>query len=151
MTRIDKLLFLAAISSFGLFDAVTTVVAADYLGSYAYESSMVLRSVEASNGAVVLLLVKLWCVLVALLVALYVAEHSRHGYTAKCCMIGTTIAGLYAGLSNLNIIFAGSSFQVLGFDTQVISIILLLGFGCIGAMMDAVDHAMQPAKRTMVG
>jgi hypothetical protein len=148
--KIAKLFLISAIVCFVLYDIITTVIAFDYLGSFQYETSFLLKNSFGIAGIPGFILAKASISIIAiLLVYLYIEHlhpscHDDDGLTslATTCvngaglgiLAGTTMAGLFVGTSNLNIPLNGSSIWLLGLDSSTIGIAIILASVAIGSV-----------------
>ncbi len=123
----DKFFLLAiAILTFILYDGATTIIVADYLGSWGYETSAVIRQAQDNFGMLGFMFVKIMlCMLCLSLLYLITGLQKQTEMLAHTLYLGFTITGLYAGTSNLNIILNGTSFYLLGLDAQKTCILIL--------------------------
>jgi hypothetical protein len=58
--------------------------------------------------------------------------------TAAGVLLGAAGAGLFAGLSNLNGVFNGSTFSLYGADANILSILIILSSLVIGLSADVL-------------
>jgi hypothetical protein len=148
--KIAKLLLISAIVCFVLYDIITTVIAFDYLGSFQYETSFLLKNSFGIAGVPGFILAKAAISIIALLlVYLYIEYfptlcHDNDGLTrlATTCvngaglgiLAGATMAGLFVGTSNLNIPLNGSSIWLLGLDSGTVAIAIIIAGVAIGSV-----------------
>ena len=107
MDTMDACLVLLSVLSFGLFDAVTTLMAANTVGIMYESNSLVqyLYNIEGTGGLFAVF--KIIVVLVAVFGLLLL------GYR-RYALMGVALAGLYVGASNLTVATGGSSFPIPG-------------------------------------
>lgn len=102
-----RLLFLVSVALFGVYDAITTLIAADYMRSQGYEpfaaeTSDILSAVGAAFGPAGFVIAKLGIVIAVFWVILWVVERSQWmNYSYKALYVGSSLAGIMAGTSNL--------------------------------------------------
>ncbi len=130
------LIFLLSFVSYGLYDAGSTVLAADYLDSFQYESSGLLRAVGMSSDAPGFLAIKLGVVFIALMFTLYLGVQFPGLRTAAIWVLsGAILAGIFVGTSNLNIILNGHSIFLFGQDPNFVGTAIIGIFGLDGILM----------------
>ncbi len=149
--KYSRLLLISAIVCFVFYDLITTILAFNYLGSFQYESSFLLKTIFNIGGVPGFILMKAgFSTILLLLVYLHVEyfhkaglegsdEHSPaaiaslHG-AGIGTLAGATIAGLFAGTSNLNILLNGSSIWLMGIDSGTIAIVIVIGSCILGCL-----------------
>ncbi len=121
-----KWLLILAILSFVLYDAITTIMVIKHVGIQ-YETSFVIRYTYTMYGINGFIITKIFLTTFLLL---FVYIMGRTIYCIRNSIIGlyigVTLAGLYAGSSNINIILNDSSFWLFGLDARIVSNLMLL-------------------------
>ena len=130
------LLFSSSIVFFVLYDVISTIAAFNYLGSFQYEKSFLLKTSFDAAGVPGFILIKIILSMLALCLAYLLVErfHKFRG-VGLGILAGATAAGLFVGTSNFNIILNDSSFWLMGLDSGTISAILILGCTLAGFLL----------------
>ncbi len=125
--KLKTVFIIYAVLFFIVFDAVSTLIAANYLGSFDYEKSNLLKIAYDAGGVYGFLLVKIVLGTV-LLLALYVLSELYPKYEQHLTLVlfGVAASGLFVGLSNLNIVVNGHSIWFFGIDAGTIATITLI-------------------------
>jgi hypothetical protein len=113
-----KRLFILSIIFFILFDMISTIWALNYLGSYEYESSYILRNSFENFGLIGFIIIKF----IIASIVLWIAYKLEFNYI----LIGTIIGGIYVGISNCMIPLTGHSLYIFNLDSQIIGICLIV-------------------------
>ena len=162
----SRLLLLSAILCFVFYDLITTIVAFNYLGSFQYESSLLLRTTFDVGGVPGFILIKAGIsTLLLLLVYLHIEYFTKAGdegrginspiVTASLngagigTLMGATIAGLFAGTSNLNIVLNGSSIWLMGMDSGTIAMAIIIGSSILGFLAVSAGMPVKTLKTVL--
>ena len=139
-----KLLFASAIVFYILYDIVSTIAAFNYLGTFQYEKSVLLKSAYDSAGVLGFIFIKVIFSMIALYFAYLLIEHfPRFQGIGMGILAGATLAGIFVGSSNFNIVFNGSSFWIMGIDSGTLAALIIVGCAVIGYLITPVE---KPAK-----
>ena len=130
------LLFTSSIVFYVLYDIVSTIAAFDYLGTFEYEKSIILKASFDAAGLWGFILIKVLFSVAALYLAyLLVERFHRFRGVGMGILAGATLAGIFVGSSNLNIILNGSSFWLMGVDSGTIAALLIVGCAAAGFLL----------------
>jgi len=140
MMKPTGLLFSLAIVFFVLYDIVSTIAAFNYLGSFQYEKSLLLKASFDTAGVPGFILIKMILSTFALSLAYLLVErfHQFRG-VGMGILGGATAAGLFVGTSNFNIILNGSSFWLMGLDSGTIAATLILAGAVAGFIVTSSE------------
>ncbi len=139
--KTSRLLFASAIVFYVLYDIVSTIAAFNYLGTFEYEKSLVLKASFDAAGVPGFILIKVVFSILALYLAYLLIEHfKKFRGVGMGILTGASVAGLFVGTSNFNIIFNGSSFWVLGLDSGTIAALLILGCAVGGFLLTPAER-----------
>ncbi len=131
-----KLLFASAIVFYVLYDIVSTIAAFNYLGTFQYEKSVLLKTAFDSGGVLGFIFMKVVFSMIALYMAYLLIEHfPRFRGIGMGILAGATIAGIFVGSSNLNIVFNGSSFWLAGLDSGTIAALIIIACSVSGYIL----------------
>jgi hypothetical protein len=120
-------LFSFSIVFFVLYDVISTIAALNYLGTFEYEKSFLLKASFGAAGVPGFILIKMIFSLLALGLAYMLVERfNKFRGVGLGILAGATAAGLFVGTSNFNIILNNSSFWLMGLDSGTIAAILIL-------------------------
>lgn len=134
--KASRLLFASSIVFYVLYDIISTIVAFNYLGTFQYEKSFILKTSFDALGAPGFILMKVIFSLIALYLAYLLVEHfKKFRGVGLGILAGASIAGLFVGTSNFNIVYNGSSFWIMGIDSGTIAALLILGCAAAGYIM----------------
>ncbi len=123
----SKLLFVSSTVFYIFYDIFSTIAASEYLGTFDYEKSLVLKASYNAAGIPGFILIKLIISLMALYLVYLLAERNRRFRGAGLgIMAGATFAGIFVGTSNLNIVLNGSSFWIMGLDSGTIAAFIIM-------------------------
>ena len=135
------MLFGSAILFYVLYDIVSTMAAFNYLGTFQYEKSFILKTAFDSAGVMGFIFIKVVFSLMALYLAYLLIEHfKKFRGVGMGILAGATAAGIFVGSSNLNIVLNGSSFWVMGLDSGTIAALLILGCAVGGFLLTPSDR-----------
>ena len=126
---------------FSLYDLVSTIMSVRAVG-YGYEGNTIIREVIRSSGTAGFAGVKFGATLLALFTVYYVVQHKDDFGWGNAKMsygvyIGAIASSLFAATSNLSVVYAGSSFYLLGLNSLQASMALLFTAPLCGLVMDA--------------
>ncbi len=132
----SSLLFASSIASYVLYDIISTIAAFNYLGTFQYEKSFLLKASFDAAGVPGFILIKIIFSLFALYIAYLLVErfHKFRG-VGLGILAGATMAGVFVGSSNFNIVLNGSSFWLLGLDSGTIAALLIFGCAVAGFLI----------------
>ena len=122
---LDASLALSAFIASGVLDTVTTMMCGTAYG-YSYESSTLVRDVVGSAGITGLFALKAVATLICLALLYVIASHPLLRYPVRGLMVGVTIVGLFAGISNMDALWSGSSIFIFGIAANYIAYVLLV-------------------------
>jgi len=132
----SSLLFASSIVCYVLYDIISTIAAFNYLGTFQYEKSFLLKASFEAAGMPGFILIKIIFSLMALCLAYLLVEHFRRFRGIGLGILaGATAAGLFVGTSNLNIVLNGSSFWLMGLDSGTVAVLLIIGCAVAGLLM----------------
>ena len=135
-----RLLFASSIVFYVLYDIISTIAAFNYLGTFQYEKSFILKASFDAAGVPGFIMMKVAFSLAALYLAyLLVERYRRFRGVGLGILAGATAAGLFVGSSNFNIVLNGSSFWLMGLDSGTIAALLILGCAAAGFLMTPSD------------
>ena len=142
--KTSNLLFGSAIIFYVLYDIISTMAAFNYLGTFQYEKSFILKTAFDSAGVTGFIFIKVIFSLLALYLAYLLIEHfQKFRGVGMGILAGATAAGIFVGSSNMNIVLNGSSFWVMGVDSGTIAALLILGCAVGGFLLTPSD---KPAR-----
>jgi hypothetical protein len=162
----SRLLLISAIVCFVFYDLISTILAFNYLGSFQYESSLLLRATFDIGGVPGFILIKagistLLLILVYLHVEYYpkaMGEETGMNSPAITAglrgagigtLAGATIAGFFAGTSNLNIVLNGSSIWLMGIDSGTVAMALVIGSSVLGFLAVPAGKPIKTLKTVL--
>lgn len=162
----SRLLLISAIVCFVLYDIISTILAFNYLGSFQYESSFLLKTTFDAGGIPGFILMKAGISMLLLLLVYLHVEHFQkpggEGQGAHLPMVnaslhgagigiltGATMAGLFAGTSNLNIVLNGSSIWLMGIDSGTIAMALIIGSSILGFLAVPTGKPVKTIKTVL--
>ena len=139
--KTSNLLFGSAIIFYVLYDIISTMAAFNYLGTFQYEKSFILKTAFDSAGVTGFIFIKVIFSLLALYLAYLLIEHfQKFRGVGMGILAGATAAGIFVGSSNINIVLNGSSFWVMGLDSGTIAALLILGCAVGGFLLTPSDR-----------
>ncbi len=142
----SRLLFASSIVFYLLYDIISTIAAFNYLGTFQYEKSFILKTSFDTAGVPGFIMMKVVFSLAALYLAyLLVERFRRFRGVGLGILAGATAAGLFVGSSNFNIVLNGSSFWLMGLDSGTIAALLILGCAVAGFL---ITPSEKPAGTT---
>lgn len=127
IVKTSRLLLVSSIMSYVLYDTISTLAAYNFLGTFEYEKSMVIKASYDAAGIPGFLLVKILFSTLAIFLAYMLMERQKKFLGAGTGMLaGATIAGMFVGTSNFNIVLNGSSIWILGLDSGTIAALIIV-------------------------
>lgn len=133
-----RALFVLAFMFLGVYDTITSLMAAEYMGGFEAEISPILGPVGEALGPLGFAAVKLLGVLAAAGGALWLAEHHQYIRHTACTILGgSALGGALAGTGNL-LGISGRPIIIAGDPAMYAYIIYVLVAGCFlcGALLD---------------
>jgi hypothetical protein len=123
----SRLLFASSIVFYVIYDIISTIAAFNYLGTFQYEKSFILKASFDAAGVPGFIAMKVIFSLAALYLAYMLVERfQKFRGVGLGILAGATVAGLFVGTSNFNIVLNGSSFWLMGLDSGTIAALLIL-------------------------
>lgn len=109
------------------YDILSTLAAYNYLGTFDYEKSVLIKAAFDVAGVPGFIGVKTLFSTLAIFTSFLLMEryHMFKKFGAGI-LAGATLAGLFVGTSNFNIILNGSSFWIFGIDSGTIATIIII-------------------------
>jgi hypothetical protein len=142
--KLSRLLFASSIIFYVLYDIISTIAAFDYLGTFEYEKSFILKASFDTAGLPGFIMMKVVFSLAALYIAYMLIErYKKFSGVGLGILAGASAAGLFVGTSNFNIVFNGSSFWLMGLDSGTIAALLIVGCALAGFV---IKPAEKPAE-----
>lgn len=140
----SKLLLLSAVLFYVVYDVISTIAAFNYLGTFEYEKSFLLKASFDAAGVPGFITIKMVLSMVALLLAYTLVErfHQFRG-VGMGLLGGATMAGAFVGTSNFNILLNGSSIWVAGIDSGTFAAILIVGCSLLGLFLIREDTGLK--------
>lgn len=138
----ESILPLAVLSIvfYGVFDAATTIYTAGVIQAsgipnpYHYEISPLVTSGLFGSGHAAVILTKV-AVLSASLVIIWIASRKPQlALSSNVMLMGSIVAGLLAGSSNLYLAFAGENFEVFGVSSAFATLVVAAAFEIYGLL-----------------
>jgi hypothetical protein len=142
--KISKLLFASSIIFYVFYDIISTIAAFNYLGTFEYEKSFILKASFDTAGLPGFIMMKVVFSLAALYIAYMLIERfKKFSGVGLGILAGASAAGLFVGTSNFNIVFNGSSFWLMGLDSGTVAALLIVGCALAGFI---IKQAEKPAE-----
>ena len=142
--RLSRLLFASSVIFYVFYDIISTLAAFNYLGTFQYEKSFLLKTSFDMAGVPGFILMKIVFSLIALYLAFLLVERfPKFRGIGLGILAGATAAGIFVGSSNLNIVFNGSSFWFMGIDSGTLAAIIIVGCAVLGFVL---VHEEQPTS-----
>ncbi len=133
IVRLSKLLLVTSVLFYVLYDIFSTLAAYSYLGSFEYEKSFLIKSAFQIAGIPGFISIKMAVSMVAIVAAYLLMErYEQFMGLGVGVLSGATVAGLFVGTSNMNILFQGNSIWLLGMDSGTVASILICGCSLLG-------------------
>jgi hypothetical protein len=144
--RLSRLLLVTSVICYVLYDIVSTLAAYSYLGSFEYEKSFLIKSAFELAGVPGFISIKMVVSLIAITAAYLLMErYVQFRGLGVGVLSGATVAGLFVGTSNMNILFQGSSIWLLGMDSGTVASIIICGCSLAGFLMP--EHIIRRLSR----
>ena len=138
--KTSNLLFATSILFYVLYDIISTMAAFSYLGTFQYEKSFILKSAFDAAGVWGFILIKVLFSVIALYLAyLLIEPYRKFRGVGLGILAGASVAGLFVGSSNMNIVLNGSSFWVMGLDSGTVAALLILGCAIGGFLLTPAE------------
>ncbi len=133
---------MSAIVFYVLYDIVSTLAAYNFLGSFEYEKSYFIKTAFDLAGVPGFIAIKVVMSALAISAAYLLMEHySRLRAFGAGILGGASVAGLFVGTSNFNILLNGSSIWILGLDSGTIAALIIILFAGAGLIMSRPQPA----------
>ena len=133
--RLSRLLLISSIISYIGFDIFSTLAAYSYLGTFEYERSTLIRGAFDLAGVPGFILIKVTISLLAISASFWLMErYEQFRGLGAGVLGGATVAGLFVGTSNINILYQGSSIWLLGLDSGTVATIIICGCSLLGLL-----------------
>jgi hypothetical protein len=134
--RLSRLLLVTSVICYVLYDIVSTLAAYSYLGSFDYEKSILIKTAFQLAGVPGFISIKVIVSLIAIAAAYLLMErYEQFRGLGVGVLSGASVAGLFVGTSNMNILFQGSSIWLLGMDSGTVASIIICGCSLGGFLM----------------
>ena len=134
--KLSRLLFASSVVFYVFYDIISTLAAFNYLGTFQYEKSLLLKTSYDMGGVPGFIFIKLVFSMLALYLAyLLIERFPRFRGIGLGILGGATAAGIFVGSSNLNIIFNGSSFWFLGIDSGTLAAVIIIACAVLGYLL----------------
>lgn len=145
--RISRLLVATSIVFYVFYDIVSTIAAYSYLGTFEYEKSTLIKAAFYAAGVPGFISIKLVVSMIAILAAYLLMErYERFRGLGAGILAGATLAGLFVGTSNMNILFNGCSIWLLGMDSGTIAAIIICACSAVGLLAYALRNKSPLAR-----
>jgi hypothetical protein len=133
--RLSRLLLVSSIICYIGFDIFSTLAAFYYLGTFEYERSTLIKGAFDLAGVPGFILIKVSVSLLAISAAFWLMErYEQFRGLGAGVLGGATMAGLFVGTSNINILYQGSSIWLLGLDSGTVATIIICGCSLLGLL-----------------
>ncbi len=133
--RLSRLLLVSSIICYIGFDIFSTLAAYIYLGTFEYERSSLIKGAFDLAGVPGFILIKVLISLLAISAAFWLMErYEQFRGLGAGVLGGATMAGLFVGTSNINIIYQGCSIWLLGLDSGTVATIMICGCSLLGLL-----------------
>ncbi|CAJ35164.1 hypothetical protein LRC155 [Methanocella arvoryzae MRE50] len=138
----SRYLLVSAIVFYVLYDIVSTLAAYNFLGSFEYEKSFLIKAAYDVAGVPGFITLKIVMSAAAISAAYLLMEHyTRLRAFGAGILGGATVAGFFVGTSNFNILLNGSSIWILGLDSGTIAAIIIVVSAGAGLLMSRPEPA----------
>lgn len=133
--RLSRLLLVSSIICYIGFDIFSTLAAYAYLGTFEYERSTLIRGAFDLAGVPGFILIKVLISLLAISAAFWLMErYEQFRGMGAGVLCGATVAGLFVGASNINILYQGCSIWLLGLDSGTVATIIIVSSALLGLL-----------------
>lgn len=138
----SRLLLVSAIVFYVLYDIVSTLAAYNFLGSFEYEKSYLIKAAFDLAGVPGFIALKIVMSAAAITAAYILMEYyDKLRAFGAGILGGASVAGLFVGTSNFNILLNGSSIWLFGLDSGTIAAIIIVLFAVAGLLMSRPQPA----------
>ena len=132
----SRLLLVTAIVFYVGYDIVSTLAAYNFLGSFEYEKSYFIKTAFDLAGLPGFVALKIGMSALALAAAYVLMEYYHRLRTFGAGILaGASVAGLFVGTSNFNILVNGSSIWLFGLDSGTVAAIIIVLFAVAGLLL----------------
>jgi hypothetical protein len=138
-------LMIMAVLFFGVFDAGTTIYTVHVMQSwgivnpYDYEISPLIMSGLFGTGDISVILTKIVVITLCLVILFIALSDTRLVMSVNLMLMGSIVAGLLAGVSNLIVAFTGENLHVFAVSSAIITLMVASSFW-IYALVAACRH-----------
>lgn len=147
IVRMSKLLLVTSVIFYVIYDVISTLAAFNYLGSFEYEKSMLIKFAFDLAGIPGFIGVKVALSMIAILIAYsLIQRYEKFRGFGKGVLAGATLSGLFVGTSNFNIVLNGSSIWLMGMDSGTIAAVIILGCSFAGYVSTRRGYGMASAE-----
>jgi hypothetical protein len=137
--KLSRFLLVTAILFFVFYDMVSTLAAASYLGGFDNEKNDLMRLAHNYGGDLGFIVLKTALGGAMIFLTYLLAEHVKGQYYAGVGILsGASLAGMFVGTSNFNILWSGHSFSILGLDAMSVSIGIIFACSIPGMLYGAI-------------
>ena len=142
--HLDNLFLFSTAILFSLTDILSTILCIEKNG-YGYEGNVFIREIIHTTGVLGFVIVKFCLALFALLITYSIIEHRNFFGWKNVKMfygiyVGSIISSIFVTVSNLSVIYAGSSLYFLNLDPYQIAVILLFTAPLTGFFLDTINN-----------
>ncbi len=142
--KLSKLLLASAVIFYVIYDVISTIAAFNYLGTFQYEKSSLLKASFDIAGVPGFITIKLILSMIALLLAYMLVDRFKQFQGVGMGLLaGATLAGAFVGTSNLNIILNGSSIWIAGIDSGTIAALIIVACSALGFILSPQDLSVK--------
>ena len=142
--KLSKLLLASAVIFYVIYDVISTIAAFNYLGTFEYEKSSLLKAAFDLAGVPGFITIKMVLSMIALLLAYMLVDRFKQFQGVGMGLLGgATLAGAFVGTSNLNIILNGSSIWIAGVDSGTIAAAIIVGCSILGFILAPEDRSVK--------
>ncbi len=142
--KLSKLLLASAVMFYVIYDVISTIAAFNYLGTFQYEKSSLLKASFDLAGVPGFITIKMVLSMIALLLAYMLVDRFKQFQgVGMGLLVGATLAGAFVGTSNLNIILNGSSIWIAGIDSGTIAALIIVACSLLGFILSPQDRSVK--------
>ncbi|HEY3422789.1 MAG TPA: hypothetical protein VGK13_06480 [Methanocellaceae archaeon] len=142
--KLSKLLLASAVIFYVIYDLISTIAAFNYLGTFQYEKSSLLKAAFDIAGVPGFVTIKMVLSMIALLLAYMLVDRFKQFQgVGMGLLVGASLAGAFVGTSNLNIILNGSSIWIGGIDSGTIAAVIIVGCSLLGFILSPQDRSVK--------
>ena len=149
--RREFLLFVSALFVLGIMDTVSTLFAANTMGTFDNETNEIYKTIFYNTGTLGFVIAKFAITIIFMFIALIISimcPEVKVLYVSIC--VGFILVGLLVSLSNFCIAFGGQSISLLSLDILqlgVFGLLLFLTIGMIYLVLNAIcDYNFQNGR-----